>query len=98
MSMWLIDTGASRHMTGYKDVLSNLKKGSYTTQVELGNEASYAIKGTCSISFQLEGGVTLHLDEVLYVLGLKKNLISVVVLESKGYRVVFMEEIGRAHV
>ena len=90
-SRWLIDNGASRHMTRYKDVLSNLKKGSYTTQVELGNEASYAIKGTGSISFQLEGGVTLHLDESLYVPRLKKNLISVAVLERKGYNVTLME-------
>ena len=33
----------------------------------------------------------LHLEEVLYVPGLKKNLISVAVLESKGYIVLFME-------
>ena len=33
----------------------------------------------------------MHLGEVLYVPRLKKNLISVAVLESKGYRVVFME-------
>lgn len=50
-STGLIDSGASKNMTRYKDVLSNIKKRSYTTQVELGNKASYAIKGTCSISF-----------------------------------------------
>ena len=33
----------------------------------------------------------LHLEEVLYVPGLKKNLNSSAVLESKGYRVLFME-------
>ena len=33
----------------------------------------------------------LHLEVVLYVPVLKKNLISVVVLESKGYKVLFME-------
>ena len=35
--------------------------------------------------------MNLHLDEVLYVPGLKKNLISIAVLESKGFKVVFME-------
>jgi hypothetical protein len=59
--------------------------------VELGNEASYAIKGIGSISFQLESGTVLHFEEVLYVPRLKKNLISIVVLENKGYRVTFME-------
>ena len=57
----------------------------------MGNEASYAIKGTGSVKFQLKCGSMLHLEEVLYVPGLKKNLISVAVLESKGYRVLFMK-------
>ena len=59
--------------------------------MELGNEASYAIKGTRSVKFQLKCGTILHLEEVLYVPRLKKNLISVAILESKGYRVLFME-------
>jgi hypothetical protein len=34
----------------------------------------------------------LHIEEILYVPGLKKNLISVAVLEDKGYRVTFMDK------
>lgn len=60
-STWLIDSGASRFMTGYKDVLSNFKKENFTSHVDLGDEANYAIKGTGSISFQLEDGINLHL-------------------------------------
>ena len=33
----------------------------------------------------------LHLEEVLYVPGLKKNSISIAILDSKGDRVLFME-------
>jgi hypothetical protein len=33
----------------------------------------------------------LHVDEVLYVPGLKKNLLSVATLEDKGYRVIFKD-------
>ena len=43
---WLVDSGASRHITGYKKILSNFRKKNFSVQVELGNEASYAIKGT----------------------------------------------------
>lgn len=50
-STWPINSGVSRHMKGYKDVLSNFKKDNFSSQVELGDEASYAIKGICSISF-----------------------------------------------
>jgi hypothetical protein len=34
----------------------------------------------------------LHIEEILYVPVLKKNLISVAVLEDKGYRVIFMDK------
>ena len=88
---WLVDSGASRDITGNKEILSDFRKKNFSVQVELGNEASYAIKGTGSVKFQLKCGSMLHLEEVLYVPGLKKNLISVVVLESKGYRVLFMK-------
>lgn len=88
---WLVDSGASRHMTGYKGVLLNFKEKSYSVQVKLRNEVSYAIKGTGSISFQLECGSVLHLEEVLYLLGLKKSLIFVDILENKGYKVTLME-------
>jgi hypothetical protein len=34
----------------------------------------------------------LHIEEILYIPGLKKNLIFVAVLEDKGYRVTFMDK------
>ena len=87
--IWLVDSGASTHMTGYKEVLLDFRKKSYSAQVELGDEVSYVVNVVGSISLQLNFGSILHLEEVLYVLGLKKNLISVAVLENKGYAVVF---------
>ena len=36
--------------------------------------------------------MVLHIYDVLYVLGLKKNLLFVVGLEDKGYRVLFMDK------
>ena len=89
---WLVDSGASTHMTGYKEVLSDFRKKSCSAQVELGDEVRYEVNGVGSISLQLDSGSILHLKEVLHVLGLKKNLISVSVLENKGYLVVFTEK------
>jgi hypothetical protein len=79
-------------MTGNKNALANFKKMKFSAQVELGNDASYAIKGIGSASFQLESGATLHIEEIPYVPGLKKNLISVADLEDKGYMVTFMKK------
>jgi hypothetical protein len=39
----------------------------------------------------LEYGARLHVDEVLYVPGLKKNLLSFTTLEDKGYWVIFKD-------
>ena len=89
---WLVDSGASIHMTGYKEVLSDFRKKSYSTRVELGNEVKYEVKRVGFISFQLDFDSILHIEEVLYVLGLRQNLLSVVVLENKGYSVVCTEK------
>ena len=45
-----------------------------------------------SVPFHLRGSLVNHLlKEVMHVPGLKKNLISVAMLEDKGYDVVFSE-------
>ena len=82
---WLVDNGASKHMTGYKKILSNFKTKYFAKSVELGDDKCYKIEGVGSISFQLECGAMLHIDDVLYVLRLKKNLLSMATLEDKGY-------------
>ena len=76
-------------MTGFKDSISNVKKKRFHTKVELGDNGTYAIEGIGSTSLKLDSGWSLHLEEILYVPGLKKNLLSVGVLEEKGYIVAF---------
>jgi hypothetical protein len=87
--IWLVDSGASKHMTGFKQNLVNYRDKKFNVKVELGDDGTYAIKGVGSTSFQLQSGNVFHVEEILYVPGLKKNLISVAVLESKGYTVAF---------
>jgi hypothetical protein len=88
---WLVDSGASKHMIGYKEILSDFKTKSFVEQVEFGDDKCYKIEGVGSISFRLESGARIHVDELLYVLGLKKNLLSVATLDEKGYWVIFVE-------
>jgi len=40
---------------------------------------------------KLESGAKIHLNNILYVLGFKKNLISISCLEDKWYRVAFVD-------
>ena len=57
--------------------------------MELGDNGTYAIEGIESTPLKLESGWTLHLEEVLLVPSLKKNLLSIGVLKDKGYTAAF---------
>jgi hypothetical protein len=59
--------------------------------VELEDNAEYAVKGVGTTSFQLESRNSLHMNDVLFVPGLRKNLLSISALEDKGYRVAFVD-------
>ena len=45
--------------------------------------------GIGTITFERESGKPFLLKDVMHVLGLKKNLVLVMMLEDKGYEVVF---------
>ena len=80
-------------MSRYKGALSNLKEKQFSCMVELGDNSTYPILGVGSTSFHLNSGDMIHMDEILYVLGLKKNIFAVSVLEGKCFRVIFMENL-----
>jgi hypothetical protein len=86
-----MDNGASKHMAGFKQNLVNYRDKKFNVKVELGDDGTYDIKGFGSTSFQLQTGTVFHIDEIIYVPGLKKNLISVAVLERKGYSIYFFK-------
>jgi hypothetical protein len=78
-------------MTGFKEILSYFETKYFAKHVELGDDKCYKIEGVGFISFRLESGARLHVDEILYVPGLKKNLLSVSTLEDKGYWVILKD-------
>ena len=88
---WPVDSGASKHMTGYKDYLSALVEKKSHQKVKLGDDYKYLIKGVGEASYQLESRKHLKIKYVLYVPDLKKNLLSILGLEKKGFRVSFVD-------
>jgi hypothetical protein len=76
-------------MTGARELFSSLTEKDSGIHVELDNDAKYAVKGVGTILFQLESGGLLEVKDVLYVLGLRKNLLSVSAMEDKGFVVKF---------
>ena len=78
-------------MTVFCEALTNYKT-KFTTRVELGDDTIYEIEGVGLTSIQLDSETILHIEDILYVPGLEKNLLLVAGLEDKGYRVIFMDK------
>ena len=49
------------------------------------------MKGVGTSTFQLDSDMHLQLREVLYVPGMKRNLVFISALEDKGYKITFTE-------
>ena len=81
----MIDNGASKNMSWFKGVISNLKEKQFACMVEMGDNSKYSIQGVGDTYFQLSSRDILHVDEILYVPNLKKNLLYVSILEDKGF-------------
>ena len=89
--VWYIESGASNHMTTHKHYFSNLSEKEFGFEILLGDDYAYHPKGVGTVRFERESGKPLYLSGVLYIPGLKKNLVSVSALEDKGYKVSFKE-------
>jgi hypothetical protein len=88
-STWYIDSGASCHMTGNINYFSQLTEKDMQFNIEMGDDGKYQAKGVGVVKFERESGKLLYLRDVLYVPGLKKNLVSISVLEDLAYEVFF---------
>jgi hypothetical protein len=94
--VWYIDNGASSHMINHKHYFNNLSEKEFGFEILLGDDYAYHPKGVGTVRFEREFGKPLYLSGILYVPGLKKNLVSVSSLEDKGYEVSFKDR--RAYI
>ena len=83
-------------MTGFKKAVAVFEAKKFHKKVELGNGSTYDIKGVGSTSLQLDSCMLINIGEILYVPSLKKNVISMTVLEDRGFSIAFSE--GKALV
>jgi hypothetical protein len=89
--VWLIESGASKHMTGYREQLTDLVEKESCLHVLLGDNVRYNVKAVGYSSFQLDSDIPLQLSEVLYVPRMKRNIFSISSLEDKDYKVTLLE-------
>ena len=80
----LVDSGASKHMTGFKHSFTHMAKENSPHKVKLGDACQYSIKGVGEASYKIDSGKFIKMKDVLYVPGLKKILLSISSLDVKG--------------
>ena len=91
-SMWYLDSGCSRHMTGDKKKFKNFKRKEQGF-VTYGDNNKGKILGTGDVG----GRNTLEIKDVLYVEGLKHNLLSISQLCDKGLKVILESDYCTIH-
>ncbi|GJZ53201.1 retrovirus-related pol polyprotein from transposon TNT 1-94, partial [Tanacetum coccineum] len=83
MTELVMDSGGSYHMTHMRDFLYDFK-GFDSGSVQLGDNRTCTIKGTGKVKIQLHDRSSFILEDVMYVPGLKRSLISLGTLEKGG--------------
>ena len=58
--------------------------------MKLGDDDQYPIKGSGESSYKLDSGKFMKMKDVLFVPGLKKNILSISILDAKGMRFSFI--------
>ncbi|RVW55028.1 Retrovirus-related Pol polyprotein from transposon TNT 1-94 [Vitis vinifera] len=79
---WILDTGASYHMTYSRDLFTTFKE--WNGSVKLGDDGELGVKGSGSVQIKMYDRLVRTLN-AWYVPGLRKNLISVGTLDKNGY-------------
>lgn len=86
---WIVDSGATSHMTGNRALLSKLRTLKDTVRVMFSNHSSGTGVARGVVELRTSEGHTLKLLDVLYVPEMKVNLVSVKSIERSGFIVVF---------
>ncbi|GMI72561.1 hypothetical protein HRI_000925400 [Hibiscus trionum] len=90
MTEWVIDSGATRHIRGNKNVFTSytpIKEGEES--VYLGDSRTTSVLGKGKVMLKLTSGKTLALSDVFYVPDIRINLVSVALLGKAGIKIFF---------
>lgn len=84
---WILDTGATNHMTGERSIFSELDIGVHGT-VRFGDGSVVAIEGRGTILFKLKSGEHQELVGVYYIPKLTANIVSLGQLDEDAYKIL----------
>jgi hypothetical protein len=61
---WLIDSGASKHMVGQRDILSFILENNFSQKVTLGDDYQYPIKGVGESNYKLNSRNSMKMKDI----------------------------------
>jgi len=94
--MWYLDTGCSTHMTGRRDWFVKINSTS-KSKVKFADDSTLSAEGIGEVLIKKKDGGQSLISEVLYIPGMKSNLLSIGQLLEKGYRVLLEDKMMRVH-
>ncbi|GKC63396.1 zinc finger, CCHC-type containing protein [Tanacetum coccineum] len=83
---WIMDLGGSCHIAYMRDYLVDFEEYD-SGNILLGDGRECRVRDTCKVQVQMRDGSSFVLDNVRYVLKLRRNLISLGTLEKEGFTV-----------
>ncbi|GFZ19216.1 hypothetical protein Acr_27g0009550 [Actinidia rufa] len=81
-SDWVLDSGSAYHLCRDRDVFSTYE--ACEERIWMANNTSSRVVGRGSVQFRMADGRSVTLTEVSHVPNIRKNLISIGMLDSKG--------------
>ena len=86
---WLLDTGATHHMTPQKRWLRDYKQLPSGMRVYLGNNHFLTAVGVGNLYVTLPSGVRVTIPDIYHIPGLSRNILSVTTATSTGSSIEF---------
>ncbi|KAL5563884.1 hypothetical protein UlMin_033631 [Ulmus minor] len=85
---WWIDTSATRHICSVQGLFTSFEPMN-GEKLYMGNSATSEIEGQGKVVLKMTSGKELTLNNVLYVLEIRKKLVSGLLLSKHGFHMVF---------
>jgi hypothetical protein len=89
---WLLDTGATHHMTPQKRCLRDYKELLSGMRVYLGNNHSLTAIGIRDLHMTLPSGASVSISNVYHIVGLRRNILSVTTATMSESSIEFLHD------
>ncbi|PHU09350.1 Aquaporin TIP4-2 [Capsicum chinense] len=85
---WWMDSGATRHVCANKELFSSFTSSQVEDMIYMTSFTTAKVEGTGKVGLKMTSGKALTLNNDLYVSELRRNLISVSLLDKNGFKCV----------